>query len=382
MTSGRHPSPPAVAFDVGAEAVRVLRATSQALLDCAQRLQEADLAGIDQQHGFTRATELMHRSLQHGGKIIITGVGKSGKIGEKIVTTLLSLGTLALFLHPTEALHGDLGMVQPCDTVLAISYSGRTIEVLQLLPFIHQRGAQVIALGGDAASPLAQKAAAWIDARVDQEATPDIPAPTTSTTLALAVGDALALCLMRVRGCTTERFASNHPGGALGQVLHCSGQPWPTMADSAAYLHWQEKAVLTPVPSWTGQAEAKAIKTRSSTSEEQAVAPRSPGPTPSLPLLNHTLPNHTPMSSLLSTTNCISEPTSDGPLSPAQPLSPRSPTIDATIPTHNSPHCRHRYQRLKSQQDHSHHGNRQSLDPGTLFNTPSNTPPYSQSTQI
>ncbi|KAJ1972033.1 hypothetical protein H4R34_005546 [Dimargaris verticillata] len=274
MTGERHASPPAVAFNVGAEAARVLRATGQALVDCAQRLQDADLAGIDQQHGFARAIELMHCSLEHGGKVIVTGVGKSGKIGEKIVATLLSLGALALFLHPTEALHGDLGMVQPHDTVLAISYSGRTTEVLQLLPFIHQRGAQVVGLGGDATSPLAQRAAAWVDARVEQEATPDIPAPTTSTTLALTVGDALALCLMRKRDCTTEVFASNHPGGALGQMLRHSTQSWPTMVDTTTYWQRQENAALTP--SWNEQAKVRANQTVRSANKDLAAAPRSP----------------------------------------------------------------------------------------------------------
>ncbi|RKP40013.1 hypothetical protein BJ085DRAFT_11337, partial [Dimargaris cristalligena] len=153
------------------------------------------------------------------GKIVITGVGKSGKIAEKLVATFLSLGNLALFLHPTEALHGDLGMVSPRDAVLAISYSGKTPEILQLLPFLHQRGAHLISMVGNLASPLALASEAVIDAQVQQEATPDIPAPTTSTTLSLALGDALAMCLMRQRACTPSLFASNHPGGSLGQIM-------------------------------------------------------------------------------------------------------------------------------------------------------------------
>ncbi|KAJ1926450.1 hypothetical protein IWQ60_003796 [Tieghemiomyces parasiticus] len=208
--------------NLNAEAARILREAGEALLQCADRLDTGQVASAAKgsRADFTGAVHLMHQSLNQGGKIVITGVGKSGKIGEKLTATFLSLGVLTLFLHPTEALHGDLGMVGPRDIVLAISYSGCTHEVLQIVPFIRARGAHLIALVGNLESPLAQFAAASVDARVAQEATPDIPAPTTSTTLALAVGDALALCLMRLRACTPTVFANNHPGGALGQALY------------------------------------------------------------------------------------------------------------------------------------------------------------------
>ncbi|OAC98349.1 hypothetical protein MUCCIDRAFT_150159 [Mucor lusitanicus CBS 277.49] len=160
----------------------------------------------------------MFKSLDAGGKVIVTGVGKSGKIGEKIVATMLSTGTCATFLHPVEALHGDLGTVQPNDVVLALSFSGNTEELLMLLPSLKHRNIPVVGLGGNAKSKLARECAAWIDGYVKREAG-DIPAPTSSTTLTLALGDALALTLAKLRTFTTDGFALNHPGGSLGRRL-------------------------------------------------------------------------------------------------------------------------------------------------------------------
>ncbi|KAJ1653753.1 hypothetical protein IWQ61_006185 [Dispira simplex] len=205
--------------DIDNEAIRVLQETSQALQACAQRLQQARTHLPDQPSDFRRAVELLYQSVCQGGKVVITGVGKSGKIGQKLVATFLSINILAMFLHPTEALHGDLGMVSPRDTVLALSYSGKTEEVLAVVPFVRQRGAHLVGLGGEVNSPLGHAVDAWLDARVSSEATPEIPAPTVSTTVALAVGDALAVCLMQLCACTPQIFSSNHPGGALGRAL-------------------------------------------------------------------------------------------------------------------------------------------------------------------
>ena len=152
--------------------------------------------------------------------MIITGVGKSGKIGQKIAATLSSTGSLALFLHPTEGLHGDLGVIRPQDSVLALSHTGNTDELLRLIPSIKKMGVPVVGLGGNPSSRLASECDAWIDAYVENEACPHNLAPTSSTTLALALGDAIALALMQVRGFDAQSFAQIHPGGALGKRLN------------------------------------------------------------------------------------------------------------------------------------------------------------------
>ncbi|KAG0175413.1 hypothetical protein DFQ28_000059 [Apophysomyces sp. BC1034] len=202
--------------DIIAGASSVLREEAQALYDAAQRL-EVNPASRD---GYQQAIYYMFRALDAGGKIVVTGVGKSGKIGEKMVATMLSTGTCATFLHPVEALHGDLGAVQPKDVVLALSYSGNTEELLMLLPSLRHRNVPVIGMGGNPKSKLARECAAWLDGGVAREAGGgEIPAPTTSTTLALALGDALALTLAKLRFFTTAGFAMNHPGGSLGRRL-------------------------------------------------------------------------------------------------------------------------------------------------------------------
>ncbi|KAI9278035.1 hypothetical protein BY458DRAFT_432400 [Sporodiniella umbellata] len=161
----------------------------------------------------------MFKTLEAGGKIVVTGVGKSGKIGEKIVATLLSTGTCAAFLHPVEAVHGDLGVLQPKDAVLALSFSGNTEELTALIPSLRQRNIPIIGLCGKQDSKLVKECAAWIDGYVSSEAGEPIPAPTSSTTLALALGDAIALTLAKLRGFTPDGFALNHPGGSLGRKL-------------------------------------------------------------------------------------------------------------------------------------------------------------------
>lgn len=153
------------------------------------------------------------------GRVIATGMGKSGLICRKLAATLSSTGTPAFFLHPAEALHGDLGLVQPSDVVIALSHSGETAELLRLLEFIRRIGAQLIAITGDADSTLAQAADVALDCRVDEEACPMNLAPTASTTAALALGDALAMTLLVQKGFRAEHFANLHPGGKLGKRL-------------------------------------------------------------------------------------------------------------------------------------------------------------------
>ncbi|ORZ16514.1 hypothetical protein BCR42DRAFT_415215 [Absidia repens] len=201
--------------DIILDASRVLLEEAQALQACAERLQQQ----AQSRQGYERAIELMFKATDSGGKIVVTGVGKSGKIGEKIVATMLSTGTLATFLHPVEALHGDLGMVQENDVILALSFSGNTEELLSMVPSLKYRRIPIIGLGGNSKSKLAKECQAWLDGYVDKEAGGTIPAPTSSTTLALALGDALALSLAKLRSFSTDGFALNHPGGSLGRRL-------------------------------------------------------------------------------------------------------------------------------------------------------------------
>jgi arabinose-5-phosphate isomerase len=187
---------------------------------------------------FARACRLI---LDSQGRVVVTGMGKSGHIGGKIAATLASTGTPAFFVHPGEAQHGDLGMIQPQDVVIAISNSGETGEILTILPIIKRMGAKLIALTGNPKSSLAQQADAHLDAGVAKEACPLNLAPTSSTTAALALGDALAVALLKTRNFTPEDFARSHPGGKLGRrlllyvrdVMH-SGDRIPLVADTAS----------------------------------------------------------------------------------------------------------------------------------------------------
>lgn len=153
------------------------------------------------------------------GRIVVTGMGKSGHVGGKIAATLASTGTPSFFVHPGEASHGDLGMITRDDVVLAISYSGETAEILTILPLIKRMGAPLIAMTGKPNSTLARNADVHIDVSVTQEACPHNLAPTSSTTATLAMGDALAVALLDARGFTPEDFALSHPGGSLGRRL-------------------------------------------------------------------------------------------------------------------------------------------------------------------
>ncbi|WP_148254641.1 KpsF/GutQ family sugar-phosphate isomerase [Aidingimonas lacisalsi] len=153
------------------------------------------------------------------GRVIVTGMGKSGHIGGKIAATLASTGTPAFFVHPGEASHGDLGMITPGDIVLALSNSGETSEVTALLPLLKRMGTPLISMTGRRGSTLAAHADAHLDAGVAREACPLDLAPTSSTTASLALGDALAVALLEARGFTAEEFALSHPGGSLGRRL-------------------------------------------------------------------------------------------------------------------------------------------------------------------
>lgn len=165
---------------------------------------------------FLEAHRLM---LATKGRVVVTGMGKSGHIGRKIASTLASTGTPAFFMHPGEASHGDLGMITADDVVVAISYSGESDEIQKILPLIKRRGAKVIAITGRRDSTLATEADVHLDAGVEKEACPLNLAPTASTTAALALGDALAVTLLEARGFGSDDFALHHPGGALGRRL-------------------------------------------------------------------------------------------------------------------------------------------------------------------
>ena len=153
------------------------------------------------------------------GKLIVTGVGKSGLVGTKIAATLASTGTSSFFLHPTEAMHGDLGMIGKEDIVLGISYSGESEELVQILPHLKRFNIPLIAMAKNENSTLAKYADVFINIHVEKEACPLDTAPTSSTTLTMAMGDALAVCLMKKRDFKKEDFASFHPGGSLGKKL-------------------------------------------------------------------------------------------------------------------------------------------------------------------
>lgn len=190
-------------------------------IQSAQRTFDIEIEAIQQirqrlDDNFVHACKLM---LACKGRIIVTGMGKSGHIGTKMAATFASTGTPAFFVHPAEASHGDLGMITPDDVVLALSNSGTTAEVLTIIPLIKRKGAKLISITGNTNSPLALSSEAHIDGTVSREACPHGLAPTSSTTVSLVLGDALAIALLEARGFTAEDFAFSHPGGALGRKL-------------------------------------------------------------------------------------------------------------------------------------------------------------------
>lgn len=171
-------------------------------------------------HRFTQAVQII---LESKGRVLVSGIGKSGHIARKIASTLSSTGTPAYFVHPAEASHGDLGMIGSGDVFIAISYSGASQELLEIVPLVKRR-AKLIALSGHADSALAREANVFLDVRVQQEACPHNLAPTASTTAALALGDALALALLEARGFSADEFARGHPRGNLPRqaLVHVS----------------------------------------------------------------------------------------------------------------------------------------------------------------
>ena len=195
--------------------------TSQEILDLASRTLRLEAEAL-QQMAASLGDEFIgavDRMLACQGKVIITGMGKSGLVGRKIAATLASTGTPSFFLHPGEAFHGDLGMISRGDVVLALSHSGETDEVLKLVPYIPTNGNVLISITGNANSPLAKNSDIHLDTGVKEEACILQLAPTTSTTAQLAMGDALAVALMKARAFTSMDFARLHPGGSLGRRL-------------------------------------------------------------------------------------------------------------------------------------------------------------------
>lgn len=189
---------------------QVLRTEAQALLDAAARIKDDEIKKLISIYELLAGT---------GGSLIISGVGKSGHIGTKIAATFSSLGLPSFFLHPTEAMHGDLGRVSKSDAIVLISKSGTTEELLNMLPYVQVPQERIIALVGKVDSPIARKAGIVIDAFVEKEACINDLAPTTSTTVALAMGDAMAVLYENVMGVSKEKFAVNHPAGLLGKSL-------------------------------------------------------------------------------------------------------------------------------------------------------------------
>jgi arabinose-5-phosphate isomerase len=168
---------------------------------------------------FARAISLLNDCVRHKHKIIVTGIGKSGNIGQKISATFASTGAPSVMLHPADALHGDLGIIHDGDVVIAISYSGESEELINILPALKRFDVKIIAITGDPKSTVARYCDLHLDARVDKEACPMNLAPTASTTAALALGDALAMVLLETRGFRRDDFARLHPSGAIGRAL-------------------------------------------------------------------------------------------------------------------------------------------------------------------
>ncbi|WP_140938257.1 KpsF/GutQ family sugar-phosphate isomerase [Sphingobacterium lumbrici] len=194
-------------IDIKKEAIRVLELEAQAI--------QALVSKID-----TDFEQVVEEILTLKGRVILTGIGKSAIIAQKIVATLNSTGTPAIFMHAADAIHGDLGIIQKDDLIIALSKSGNTPEIKVLVPFLKQRQNILVALVGNTASFLADKADYILDTTVEREACSNNLAPTTSTTAQLAMGDALAVCLQSARQFTDKDFAKYHPGGALGKQLY------------------------------------------------------------------------------------------------------------------------------------------------------------------
>ena len=209
-------------------ACEVLKLESEAIARAASNLDPNEVE---------KATEILRSC---AGKVVVTGVGKSGAIAEKIAQTLTSTGTVAIFVHPSDAIHGGLGVMTSEDAVIALSNSGETDEILVILPYLKQRVSGLIAIVGNTNSSLARNADAILNSSVDKEACPLNLAPTASTTVALAIGDAVAMALMNAKGLTAEDFAANHPAGQLGKRLTLTVSalmhPSPNISPNANWL--------------------------------------------------------------------------------------------------------------------------------------------------
>jgi arabinose-5-phosphate isomerase len=209
----------------------VLRIEAEAITTAIERIGEE----------FVKAISMI---LNCKGKVVVTGIGKSGAIARKVAATLCSTGTPALFLHPAEGVHGDIGAVTPDDLLIAISYSGESDELRLILPALKRIGVPIIALTGNKSSLLARNSDVVIDVSVEREACPLNLAPTASTTLALAVGDALALAVMKLRRFTKEDFARFHPGGALGRRLLLRVRDLMRTGDRLAKVKYDQPAMM------------------------------------------------------------------------------------------------------------------------------------------
>jgi arabinose-5-phosphate isomerase len=190
----------------------------------AKEIIEIEIAGLQKVRDglgkeFGRAVQLFLDRMGQGGKVVVTGVGKNLPIGQKIAATLTSTGCPAVFLHPSDAMHGDLGILGPLDVLLVLSYSGESEELVKLMPAVKRCGVAVVSMVGETASSLAKVSDVVIPVAIDREACPFNMAPTTSTTATLAVGDALAMILLEARGFKKEDYAKLHPGGAIGRTL-------------------------------------------------------------------------------------------------------------------------------------------------------------------
>lgn len=224
-------------------ASKVVKSAAERLLEVARKAMEIEAdsilaASARLEQSLLRAVELI---THHPGKVIVTGIGKSGHVARKIAATLQSTGTPAVFLHPAEAAHGDLGVCQPGDPVLMISKSGSTGELIELLPALRELHVSLIGILGNAQSPLAREMDVVFDASVQREADPGGFTPTSSSVVALAVGHALAVALMEARGFTADHFSQRHAGGQLGRnlrlrvkdVMHSGDEvAWVAPADS------------------------------------------------------------------------------------------------------------------------------------------------------
>ena len=213
--------------------------TSQEILDLARRTLRTEAEALERMADMLDGNfvAVVNSILESRGKVIVTGMGKSGLVGRKIAATLASTGTPSFFLHPGEAFHGDLGMIGTDDVVIAVSNSGESNELKVIIPILKRRSIPLIAICGNPNSSLATSADVFLSAHVKREACPLNLAPTSSTTAELALGDALMVALIEARGFTRDDFAKSHPGGALGRRLLVRQQaPLPQGLDLARHV--------------------------------------------------------------------------------------------------------------------------------------------------